>query len=47
MKQIYLIEFKGKEVQKMGDLSKDLAEDLKLDWLPVETVMNIKRVEKV
>ena len=47
MKQTYLITFKGKAVEKLGDFSKDIADELTLEscLFPKGTIINIQKVE--
>ena len=48
MKQTYLITFKGKAVEKLGDLAKDIADELTLEscLFPKGTIINIQRMEE-
>jgi hypothetical protein len=47
MTQTYLITFKGKEVEKLGDMAKDILDELTLEscLLPKNTIINIQRVK--
>ena len=47
MNQQYLIKFKGKAVEKLGDFSKDIADELTLEscLFPKGTIINIQRVK--
>jgi len=49
MSQKYLIEFKGKGIDKLGNMSKDIAKELELEclMLPVGTIINVQRMEDV
>ena len=48
MKQTYLITFKGKAVEKLGNLAKDIADELTLEscLFPKGTIINIQRVKE-
>jgi hypothetical protein len=47
MTQTYLITFKGKGIDKLGDMSKDIAKELELEGLclPKEISIDVRRIE--
>jgi len=49
MTQKYLIEFKGKGINKLGNMSKDISKELEFEFvgLPAGTVINVQRMEEV